>query len=73
MMIPPVSERQVRPCEDYGKHSCVFFVGDDCGVYCTLHPEYRVMDGMNSINRPDKCPDNFTREEMLEFIAEPGA
>ena len=67
MTILPVSERQIKSCCD-GKHECVFFTADDMGVYCNLHPEYRMRNGIKGIKRPEHCNDNFSIAELQELI-----
>ena len=67
-MIPPVEERQVRPCD-----CCVFLneidtmtITGDVGMTCKLLRFLR-RDGL-TIRCKDPCPSHFTREEIIEII-----
>lgn len=65
-MIPPVEEREVRPCED-----CIFRIVSTDGYYQSGYQclsVYLFDDYWDGIRPFKRCNNHFTSDEMLELI-----
>ena len=72
-MIPPVEERQVRPCFDYkDDNACIFAVADDQAETCSMLEWFggeptQWHTRISELRQP-KCKYHITHAEMRELI-----